>query len=286
MGGNWKWGFFYSLGLTGKSNNKLKLIHSWSDDEEDEPKASASANTSADQTKKATPDPKGRSKKLTPGKEPKKVTPGKTPRKVNLKIRNQYGEYQLHQACKKRDLERLQTILKTPGVDVNVTDNNGNTPLHEAVITNSIGAVKLILQYVPPKTIDKFFASTKKKTVGRNIQYPNVMALEKFNESPIHYAVVYKHVDILKYIFDFLEEQELKKSPHFPTLAEVLTFKSDNKTLESYASDDETKSVISSYSLRVKERSPPPPTSDLAPLRKSIVLSDVFKVLLSMAIQR
>jgi len=113
-----------------------------------------------------------------------------------------------------------------------------------------------------------------------------VLALEQFKESPIHYAVVYKHVDILKYFFDFLEEQELKKSPHFPTLAEVLSFKSDNRTLESFASDDETKSLLSSYLMRVKDRAPPPPTSDLAPLRKSIVLSDVFKVLLHTAIQR
>ena len=63
---------------------------------------------------------------------------------VYLDKRNQYGEFPLHLACRRRNLPNVRAILGTTGVNVNVTDNNLNTPLHEAVENGFIDVVKVI----------------------------------------------------------------------------------------------------------------------------------------------
>jgi ankyrin repeat protein len=73
-------------------------------------------------------------------------------------IRNKYGEVQIHIASRKGDLDLLKQILSTPGVDVNVTDNNKNTPLHEAVNNARVDAVKMLLNFKPYPSANKFFA--------------------------------------------------------------------------------------------------------------------------------
>ena len=213
----------------------------------------------------------------------KATPPSKTPKKINLKTRNKYGEYQIHQACKKPDMERLRAILKTPGVDVNVGDNSGNTPLHEAVVSGSLEAVKALVEFVPPKTIDKYFTPTKgANSSGGKSLYPNLMAKEHFKETPIHYAVAYSRLDILEFFFEFIEEQERKKSKHFPSLAEVLRVEQGGKTLESCTVDKETLDVIEKYKERAKTSRP----TDFEPLSLDSVSSHVFRTMLNFAIER
>ncbi|KAJ8315894.1 hypothetical protein KUTeg_006552 [Tegillarca granosa] len=49
-----------------------------------------------------------------------------------LNKRNIKGETPLHTACIKNNVVQLQQLLNIPGVDINVKDNAGWTPLHEA----------------------------------------------------------------------------------------------------------------------------------------------------------
>lgn len=62
---------------------------------------------------------------------------------------NMVGETLLHRACKRNQVERLIGALHVPGVDINVKDHAGWTPLHEACNHGSIECVHAILQHCP-----------------------------------------------------------------------------------------------------------------------------------------
>ncbi|KAM9330951.1 SMC5-SMC6 complex localization factor protein 1 [Gastrophryne carolinensis] len=55
----------------------------------------------------------------------------------------------LHRACKTNNVKKLTTHLRLPGVDINVKDNAGWTPLHEACNHGSTECVREILQQCP-----------------------------------------------------------------------------------------------------------------------------------------
>lgn len=44
------------------------------------------------------------------------------------------------------------------GVDVNIRDNAGWTPMHEACNHGHVQCVKALLQFVPAKTVDHYFS--------------------------------------------------------------------------------------------------------------------------------
>ncbi|XP_025021035.1 SMC5-SMC6 complex localization factor protein 1 [Python bivittatus] len=64
--------------------------------------------------------------------------------KVNLK-----GETALHIACKSNNVKKLIRLLAVPGIDINVKDYAGWTPLHEACNHGSTVCVHEILQHCP-----------------------------------------------------------------------------------------------------------------------------------------
>ncbi|XP_062985665.1 SMC5-SMC6 complex localization factor protein 1 isoform X2 [Elgaria multicarinata webbii] len=64
--------------------------------------------------------------------------------KVNLK-----GETALHIACKGNNVKKLIHLLSLPGMDINVKDYAGWTPLHEACNHGSTVCVHEILQHCP-----------------------------------------------------------------------------------------------------------------------------------------
>lgn len=67
--------------------------------------------------------------------------------KINLKKRNQYGEYEIHKACKRLGTASIWHVSGNFRVDVNVTDNNKNTALHEAVENNQLECIKTLLNF-------------------------------------------------------------------------------------------------------------------------------------------
>ncbi|XP_042305139.1 SMC5-SMC6 complex localization factor protein 1 isoform X2 [Sceloporus undulatus] len=64
--------------------------------------------------------------------------------KVNIK-----GETAVHLACKSNNVKKLIHLLSLPGIDINVKDNAGWTPLHEACNHGSTVCVREILQHCP-----------------------------------------------------------------------------------------------------------------------------------------
>ncbi|XP_032069153.1 SMC5-SMC6 complex localization factor protein 1 [Thamnophis elegans] len=64
--------------------------------------------------------------------------------KINLK-----GETALHIACRSNNVKKLIHLLTVPGIDINVKDYAGWTPLHEACNHGSTVCVHEILQHCP-----------------------------------------------------------------------------------------------------------------------------------------
>ncbi|XP_069887182.1 SMC5-SMC6 complex localization factor protein 1 isoform X2 [Dipodomys merriami] len=69
--------------------------------------------------------------------------------KMNFRKTNLKGETALHRACINNQVEKLILLLSLPGVDINVKDNAGWTPLHEACNYGNTVCVQEILQRCP-----------------------------------------------------------------------------------------------------------------------------------------
>ncbi|KAL5017352.1 hypothetical protein ScPMuIL_006941 [Solemya velum] len=68
--------------------------------------------------------------------------------------RNHKGETILHTACIKNDINKLDELLEVPGIDVNIKDNAGWTPLHEACNHGNLQCVTKLLNFVPAKNME------------------------------------------------------------------------------------------------------------------------------------
>ncbi|XP_051028240.1 SMC5-SMC6 complex localization factor protein 1 [Acomys russatus] len=69
--------------------------------------------------------------------------------KMNFHKTNLKGETALHRVCIKNQVEKLIILLSLPGIDINVKDNAGWTPLHEACNYGNTVCVQEILQRCP-----------------------------------------------------------------------------------------------------------------------------------------
>lgn len=68
-------------------------------------------------------------------------------KKVNKK--DHKGEVQLHRSCRRGNINVVNRLLEVPGIDVNVPDNAGWTPLHEAVHYGHTACVQALLNFIP-----------------------------------------------------------------------------------------------------------------------------------------
>ena len=101
---------------------------------------------------------------------PIQPAPRKKPSDINR--RNSKGESRLHHACIKNNPSRLKELLAVPGIDVNVADNFGWTPLHEACNHGHIECVKLLLAYQPTSCMASYLNTTMRlcDTMSRNVE--------------------------------------------------------------------------------------------------------------------
>ncbi|XP_003479502.2 SMC5-SMC6 complex localization factor protein 1 [Cavia porcellus] len=70
-------------------------------------------------------------------------------KKMNIHKTNLKGETALHRACISNKVDKLILLLSVPGIDINVKDNAGWTPLHEACNYGNTVCVQEILQRCP-----------------------------------------------------------------------------------------------------------------------------------------
>ncbi|KAJ7335768.1 hypothetical protein JRQ81_013709 [Phrynocephalus forsythii] len=70
-------------------------------------------------------------------------------KQMNVYKANVKGETALHIACKSNNVKKLSHLLSLPGIDINVKDHAGWTPLHEACNHGSTVCVREILQHCP-----------------------------------------------------------------------------------------------------------------------------------------
>ncbi|KFO27812.1 SMC5-SMC6 complex localization factor protein 1 [Fukomys damarensis] len=70
-------------------------------------------------------------------------------KKMNIHKTNLKGETALHRACISNKVDKLILLLSLPGIDINVKDNAGWTPLHEACNYGNTVCVQEILQRCP-----------------------------------------------------------------------------------------------------------------------------------------
>ena len=225
--------------------------------------------------------------KKTPTKPSKQSAKSPKQPKINLKKRNQYGEYEIHKACKTGNGEYLVRILATHGVDVNVTDNNKNTALHEAVENNQLECIKTLLNFVPFKTMDSFFPLTPKRgaaatePVKPKNKYVDVLAMDNDGESPIMYATKYDKPEILRYILEFIKEQEDRNSTHFPALAIVLD--SAPGGLEAYCQSDDQRAIVEQFRQQMKPAKEGPAPEAIS---RDLVLTKKFQILIRNSLHR
>jgi len=206
-------------------------------------------------------------------------------RSVPLNKGNQYGELPLHMACKKNNLVNVREILNTTGVNVNVTDNNMNTPLHEAVEHGYVDIVKELLNFKPPyPSVQNFFSpKTEKTNTSNNSQYVNILAFNADGMSPLHYAIDKKNAEILEMILQcVVDNQDNNK---FPSLVEVLFSHHYKGSLLTNLSDDLViNSVLSRYQsmanqIKIENGGPSKPTTNaiLNSTFESRIYQDVLK---------
>ncbi|CAL1532204.1 unnamed protein product [Lymnaea stagnalis] len=122
--------------------------------------------------------------------------------KVNK--RNGLGESAVHVACKRNNVEKLQQLLTVPGVDVNLKDNIGWTPLHEACHHGSYDCVMLLLKYVPNTTISSALEQEDYTACKVDLN-----AIGPDGVTPLIDAVEKNHVEICRQLLKYGGQQLL-----------------------------------------------------------------------------
>ncbi|CAL1537378.1 unnamed protein product, partial [Lymnaea stagnalis] len=115
------------------------------------------------------------------------------------------GASKVHIACKRNNVEKLKQLLAVPGVDVNLKDNDGWTPLHEACNHGSYGCVMLLLDYVPGTATSN--ASEQGDPSACKVDLNAVGG--EYNVTPLIDAVKNDHVEICRQLIQYGGEELL-----------------------------------------------------------------------------
>jgi len=161
--------------------------------------------------------------------------------------RNQYGEIPLHRFARKGNLVKLQQCLLTLGIEINCQDNNGWTPLHEAVAGNKLEVVRILLNYSPRNhTLHQYFPLVSpSKTAVKKVDRVDLLLCDKENgQNPVHEAVINDSLEIVRLFLDTVSQNK----SGFPNLSQLMKAKTkDGNTLLSLAKTSEMKNLIKSF---------------------------------------
>ncbi|KAK7068076.1 hypothetical protein SK128_001182 [Halocaridina rubra] len=121
-------------------------------------------------------------------------------KKINK--RNFKGETKLMRACMKGSAKDVQELLSVPGIDVNLCDNNGWTPLHEAALRGHYECVKLLLNYNGQNSLNM------KNSIHLYLKTADYYTCSIFAKShegytALHDAVSNNHLKTVKLLLDY-----------------------------------------------------------------------------------
>ena len=127
----------------------------------------------------------------------------------NINQQNNIGETALFKACKSNNIKKIKMLLKTPGIDVNIANYDGFTPLHEAAANGRDEIISLLLKNEP-------HVQTSRTFLGEiNCLFADVFCRGSLDETPLHNAVINNHINaamlILKYGGGALLDLETKE---------------------------------------------------------------------------
>ncbi|MFT7813633.1 SMC5-SMC6 complex localization factor protein 1 [Arapaima gigas] len=132
---------------------------------------------------------------------------------------NMAGEMLIHRVCKRNQVGTLLHILSLPGIDVNVKDHAGWTPLHEACNHGSTECVQALLQHCP--------------TLSMDVQVGGV--------SPLHDAILNGHTHIAKMLLQYAGSSLLhQRDAAGRTPLEVVSSQSLQEELRSWAQEGDS----------------------------------------------
>ena len=199
-------------------------------------------------------------------KSSKSDLPAKT-KPIDVHKKNKHGETALHTAAKKGNIVRMKECLETPGVDINCVDNNGYTPLSEAISHDRLEIVRLLLNHrtATLQPISNFLTPVK-ATAGDNNPKRNPARVDLFiknthdQSNAFHEAVELGRVEIVKLILESLEKQQ-------PTRAELFEARNgQGKTVMKMTMSEEMNQLLAQYSNDKKVK---PVRVDLVKLKMS-----------------
>ena len=161
-------------------------------------------------------------------------------KRLDVHKKNKYGETLVHTAAKKGNILKLRECLATPGVDINCVDNNGYTPLSEAVHRNKVEAVRLLLEHKPQ--------SRGSKNQKRSERVDILIKNQEDQSNAFHEAVELERSEIVKLILETVQEEESNALSGLPSLVDLFEAENrDGETVMTMPTTEEMKQMLDRF---------------------------------------
>ena len=83
---------------------------------------------------------------------------------VEVNVGDIYGVTPLHMACSRGNLVALKVLIEAPHIKLNASDKDKNTPLHEACLAGYHDVVETLLKKMKEKKLSLFLENDEKQT--------------------------------------------------------------------------------------------------------------------------
>ena len=227
--------------------------------------------------------------KLVSGLSPQHKVSPRSSKRMSMMKRNQYGEIPLHGFAKRANLVRMRECLLSPGIDINAKDHAGWTPLHEAVVSKSVEAVKLLVDYQPhSRTLEQFFKPSSQSSPSPALRgkfQVDLLAGDQENGSnPVHEAVSNDLVEVVRLLLEAAKQGKMRA----PGLKEVMESQTKSgSTLTTLARSEEMTTLLKSFGEGGGSRSRRSGQENLAPPGPLVVQNlRLFSLLLDLSLTK